>query len=582
MTVKPLATAFLVLLLLSLVNPRAALAQAADAGVAPADAPADPAAEKKAEARIHFDLGVSHFDREEWQAALVEFLAGRQIFPTKGNTKNAAICLRKVGRFAESLDMFEALVRDFPGLLPGERALADREIAELRASVGTLDIRDAPEGASVTVDGVDQGKTPIKAPLRLSAGNHSIRVVKDGYLPFETRKDLAGREAAIVHAQLAPLTQAGRLTVSEKAGKALDIVVDGSVAGRTPSWEGALAPGPHVVLLRGDGNLGTQPVSVDVKVNQAVALDLEAEELRASLSVTPTPMAAIVTLDGVDVAHGPWTGRLRAGLHKIGVRLDGFLPQLREITLANDAKENVDVMLESAATPGRSGLQFEIDGAVPIGLLYGGELSSACAGSCSAGVPVGVAGLFHASYRFPSGWGIGLHAGYMTLGRSLKARAATLTPVGKAPVSGLAFDDDLSLRGLRVGPHGEFDTAGDWPVTLRLGTGVFLGSLKDTRSGGPFLDSKGAQYNVSTTFSSAATYLYVAPEVRLGRRFGENFELNIGVELLVMAALTTPAWDPLKTVNTGPNDGNAQFQGQKLTGDIVISALPGVGAKLQF
>ncbi len=581
MTVKRIVLPLLAFLLL-LANPRHAVAQTVDAGATAPDGPADPAAEKKAEARIHFDLGVSHFDREEWQAALVEFLAGRKVLPTKGNTKNAAICLRKVGRFAESLDMFEALVREFPGLLPGERALADREIAELRASVGTVDIRDAPDGASVTVDGVDQGKTPIDAPLRLSAGNHTIRVVKDGYLPFETRKDLAGREASVVHAQLAPLTQAGRLTVSEKSGKALEIVVDGSVAGRTPSWEGALAPGVHVVLLRGEGNLGTQPASVDVKVNQAVALELEAEELRASLTVTPTPVAAVVTLDGVDVAHGPWTGRLRAGLHKIGVRLDGFLPQLRETTLANDANEHVDITLESAAAPGRSGLQFEIDGAVPLGLLYGGELSSACTGSCSGSVPVGVTGLFHASYRFPSGWGIGLHAGYMTLGRSLKQRSATLTPVGRTLVNGLAFDDELSLRGLRVGPEGQFDTAGDWPVTLRLGTGLLLGSLKDTRTGGPFADSKNVTYGVNTTFSTGATYLYVAPEVRLGRRFGKNFELNIGVELLVMAALKTPVWDPLKTVNTGPNDGNAQFRGQKLTGDIMISALPGVGAKLQF
>jgi hypothetical protein len=35
----------------------------------------------------------------------------------------------------------------------------------------------------------------------------------------------------------------------------------------------------------------------------------------------------------------------------------------------------------------------------------------------------------------------------------------------------------------------------------------------------------------------SATFLYVAPEVRLGRRFGENFEINVGVEFLVMAAL---------------------------------------------
>jgi MYXO-CTERM domain-containing protein len=83
-------------------------------------------------------------DREEWQAALVEFLKSRELFPSKGNTKNAALCLRKVGRFDESLDLFETLIRDFEDLSPTDRALADREIGELRASVGTVEIRQAP------------------------------------------------------------------------------------------------------------------------------------------------------------------------------------------------------------------------------------------------------------------------------------------------------------------------------------------------------------------------------------------------------------------------------------------------------
>jgi len=565
--------------------PRNASAQAVDAGAgAPAPpAPAGAAADKKAEARVHFDLGIEHVDLEEWQAALVEFLAARQLFPSKTITKNVALCLRKVGRYAESLDMYESYLRDYADLVPAERAIAEREIVQLRASVGTIDIRDAPDGASITIDGVEQGKTPLSAPLRLSAGSHAIRVVKDGFLPFEVRTDLVGRQTAILRAQLTPLTQAGRLKVTEKGGKSLDIVVDGSVAGRTPAWEGALAPGPHTVLLRGEGNLGTQPASVDVKVNQAMTLDLEAEELRAAITVSPTPTGALVTVDGVDVARGRWTGRLRAGPHKVDVRLEGFLPQTREITVANDATENVDVALESAAPKGRAGLQFEIDGAIPLGLLYGGDLASACTGACSAGVPSGGAGLFHASYRFPSGWAVGVHAGYMALGRSLTGRSATLQPVGKNPTTG-PLDDDLTLRGFLVGPEGQFDTAGDWPITLRLGVGFFLGSLKDVRRGGPFVDSKGAAYNVSTNVSATATSLYVAPEVRLGRRFGENFEINIGVQLMVMAALKAPVWDDAKTVTTTTTDGFATFvpKGQSLTGNIVINALPGIGAKLQF
>src|SRR5688500_9945008 len=204
---------------------------------------ADAAAETRlSEARRHFELGVAHFDRQEWHAALVEFLSSRELAPTRGNTKNAAICLRKVGRFDESLDMFEALLRDFPDLSPADRVLARREIADLLASVGTLEIRDAPSGARVAIDGVDRGTTPLRSPVRLPAGTHTVRVMKDGWLPFEARIDLSGKEAATLRPRLAMLTQAGRLRVTEKNGRNVDVVVDGSRVGTAP-WEGAVAAG---------------------------------------------------------------------------------------------------------------------------------------------------------------------------------------------------------------------------------------------------------------------------------------------------------------------------------------------------
>lgn len=103
---------------------RAQPAPGGSSSPAPAPATGDAA---KDDARGHFDLGISHFDREEWAAALVEFLKSRELFPTKGNTKNAAICLRKVGRFDEALDLFEALLRDFSDLSPTDHDLAQRD-----------------------------------------------------------------------------------------------------------------------------------------------------------------------------------------------------------------------------------------------------------------------------------------------------------------------------------------------------------------------------------------------------------------------------------------------------------------------
>ena len=70
---------------------------------------------------------------------------------------------------------------------------------------------------------------------------------------------MAARLAAgtVCAALLAP---GGRLVVTEQAGKAAEVVIDNVVVGRAP-WDGSVALGDHVVLLRGDGELGDRIVS---------------------------------------------------------------------------------------------------------------------------------------------------------------------------------------------------------------------------------------------------------------------------------------------------------------------------------
>src|SRR5262249_57695196 len=97
-----------------------------------------------------------------------------------------------------------------------------------------------------------------------SAGTHLVRIFKEGFEPFETRVDVAGGQTAKVTAKLRVLKDSGRLKVTERGGRAIDVVVDNVVVGKTP-WEGLLGVGNHTVVLRGEGKLGTQPVAAAAK-----------------------------------------------------------------------------------------------------------------------------------------------------------------------------------------------------------------------------------------------------------------------------------------------------------------------------
>jgi hypothetical protein len=86
---------------------------------------------------------------------------------------------------------------------------------------------------------------------------------------------------------------------------------------------------------------------------------------------------------------------------------------------------------------------------------------------------------------------------------------------------------------------------------------------------------------------AASTYGYVAPEIRIGRRFGDHVEVDVGVELLLLAALSRPTWqDDTKVKTSGSptsqGDGYGTFGGDTLLGGILVGATPSLAARYAF
>jgi hypothetical protein len=327
----------------------AALAQPAVSPPMPAGAsPDDKDVEaRRADAKASFEKGNVLLKQEAWDAALAEFGRSRASYPTRAATKNAAICLSSLRRFDEALDMFEEVLK-FSSVPEEERQLVDRTIAELQGRVGTLSIDGGEPGAVVVIDGRYRGTLPLRGPLRVAAGVHEVSAFKEGHDPFSATIEVVGKQSAVV--KLRSTTTRGRLKVNERAGRALELVVDGTVMGTTP-WEGPMAVGKHVILLRthvevlddsvpsgkisplAATEVGTQPVSVPVQLGELTALTLVAEDLDTSMRIEPTPASAAVEIDDAFVGWGVWEGRMRVGEHKVAVSSEGFPTQIRHVTL---------------------------------------------------------------------------------------------------------------------------------------------------------------------------------------------------------------------------------------------------------
>jgi PEGA domain-containing protein len=546
---------------------------------------APPSDATKAEARGHFEKGLRLLQEEAWAAALAEFLISRELFPTRAATTNAAVALRKLQRYDESLDMFEALLRDFANVPAGERATAQRAIAELRERVGTIDITGAEPGASIVIGGQARGEYPPVTPLRVSAGTHLVRIIKEGFDPFEARADVAGGQTARVSAKMHALTASGRLKVSERGGRTLDVLVDNVVVGQTP-WEGALAVGSHTVLLHGKGTLGTQPAAAEIKSQSITALALVADELESALHVQPTPAGASVAIDSVPVGHGVWIGRLKAGPHQVEISAEGFLSTSRKINIVRGGREIVTAELErdpnAAVWKKPSKIVFDAGVGFVLAPTLGGDIAG-CTGGCSHPIGIGAIGLFHGGYQLGSGIGFGVAAGYLLATQDISTRTTELIPHAKnglpAPEPGTA-DDKLRLSAF-LGGADVFYRAGDQiPVLFRLGVGAMVGQLRDERSGTFTSGATTVQAKPVVDFPMA-TSIYIDPEVRVGIRLGEHVDLSAGVQALMLVAIKQPTWNDKLELDAGPG-GIGGYKADPLMGQFVLMLAPTASFRYDF
>jgi len=544
----------------------------------------DPA--NKAEAEERFKRGLELLKEEAWTAALAEFARSRELYPTRTATNNAAVCLRKLKRFDEALDMYETVLREFPNMPADKKEAAQREVAELRQLVGTIDITGAVPGASIVVDGKPRADYPIIDPLRVSSGTHSVRLFKQGFEPFEIAVEVAGGQTVKVVAKMPALVASGTLRIAEKTGKKLYVVLDGAVAGVTP-WEGTIAIGDHVVQLLGDGDLGSMPSAAPVKNGELTSLTLEAESLEASVIVEATPKSATIRIDSVPVGRGIWDGRLRKGSHQIEVLAEGYFPKKSSVDLAKGDRQEVKLSLERDDSADKwqvpSKIVLDLTGGALLTPSFGGDVAASCGDSCSSGVGFGGLIMLNGAYEFGSGFGLGLSAGLLQAGQTIEGRDAMLMPVGVDPGLGGSANDDLRLRGVLAGANAGMRFLDRFPIRLRLGAGALISETRSVRTGA-FTTRSGGSYTAPELGQSSTTaFVYIDPEASVGIKLGEMFELGAGVQGLILIPPSAPTWGSDENPNVVvEGDGLSSYSGEETTMGVMAFVVPGVSVRASF
>ncbi len=150
-------------------------------------------------AKAAFERGTAAFAEERFAEAADAFREAHALKPSWKLFFNIGQCEAAGKRYGLALEAFERYLVEGGDEVSGERQEGVRaEIERLRGLVGFLKVT-APEGATVTVDGVERGVAPLARELPVAAAViHAVRATRGGEVIAEERVQVGGGRTAAV------------------------------------------------------------------------------------------------------------------------------------------------------------------------------------------------------------------------------------------------------------------------------------------------------------------------------------------------------------------------------------------------
>lgn len=169
---------------------------------APAARAQETTAEATARAREHYDRGVGLFDEGQFVAALAEFEAAFALTRRPSLLFNVGQIHARLGHAVEATDAFERYLRETSDVPAERRALVESELTTQRARIARVTVAVSVVAASISLDDVTRGQSPLAEPLRVSAGEHVLVVSAAGHETSRQRFRIAGGETQTIEVEL--------------------------------------------------------------------------------------------------------------------------------------------------------------------------------------------------------------------------------------------------------------------------------------------------------------------------------------------------------------------------------------------
>lgn len=314
----------------------------------------------KTEARERFDRGVHLFESGEHAGALAEFKRAYELVPNPLVLYNMGLVYAAMNRPVEAVDALASFLAQAQSGQRSQRQHAQKLHDEQATRIANLVVKTTVP-ATVDVDGIEVGQTPLPKPIRVASGAHVVGAQAPGYLT--TRKELTvpGQVTQTIELQLLPaadrMAQLSLTTVPQN----VEVWINGQSVGVTPlAASVAVAPGTLKVEARRAGYLGAErTLTLGDGARGELRLVLQEDpsapaSVRSVLRIVASEPGVEVSLDGIVRTNAGSGLRLPAGQHQLRVVLPGFEPYERSLTLPAGGETTLAVIMVPTTETQRS------------------------------------------------------------------------------------------------------------------------------------------------------------------------------------------------------------------------------------
>jgi hypothetical protein len=238
-----------------------------------------------------------------------------------------------------------------PGRETASAELAVRRGEETLLALWTkafLSVDSIPPGATVLLDGVERGTTPLTTDLEAESP-HRVELRLDKHEPYQTRLSVGVGKQEVVMRELRGLP-ASILVETIPAGAAIHLDDSPEVAGTSPCLLENLAPGEHRISIEEllDHGVAYAPednIALTVGLGERKVLSREMEVGKATLKVEGAPAGSRLELGIFELPAAVFGEgvQILAGQHAVSVKAPGGLEWKDSLVIRSGTKVSIGI-----------------------------------------------------------------------------------------------------------------------------------------------------------------------------------------------------------------------------------------------